>query len=482
LVPSERPWIQIEREACGVAKLAFSPDGQTLGAVIGSRGPPTRGPLLLCSIPDGRVRRTVGAAVFGHGAVAFTPDGALVLTAMTNSSAAIVRVDSGEVVHALPSQGHPINAAAISQNGEVAAVADYKRVHLYHAGGGWRPLRVIDAADGVIDEVHLSPNGALLITKRRTFRFWSTADGREVEVPGPIAGSLRFTADGMLMAATPGELVIWRVVDWSRVRTVRLEGLGAGIALLSEAWLAGWNRQQVFLRRVDRDEVQCLEVHAVGALAMSPTDDRLAMGGADRIFLFEVEREAGRRVAPVVTRPSFATRTAPNARARKALALPRDAETFEAHVRTLAWFRCIGEPSVFDVGCQRLRDWDAWPGPEDPGVGALHAQEAEWFDAVAIAARTLGRGEILAAADRVEAAVVEAARQRVPFDEEEDAWHGPTLCVREVAYCAKIVTAFTLIGWPVPDDLAERWAWYEAGHWPCGYADASGEERVLLVL
>lgn len=25
-------------------------------------------------------------------------------------------------------------------------------------------------------------------------------------------------------------------------------------------------------------------------------------------------------------------------------------------------------------------------------------------------------------------------------------------------------------GWPVPDDLAEQWNWFEAGHWPTGFA------------
>jgi hypothetical protein len=30
-------------------------------------------------------------------------------------------------------------------------------------------------------------------------------------------------------------------------------------------------------------------------------------------------------------------------------------------------------------------------------------------------------------------------------------------------------------GWPVPDDLTEIWAWFEAGHWPSGFTAEPGE-------
>jgi hypothetical protein len=62
----------------------------------------------------------------------------------------------------------------------------------------------------------------------------------------------------------------------------------------------------------------------------------------------------------------------------------------------------------------------------------------------------------------------------VPFDPAQDAWHGPTLCVWQAAYAAGLIMCVLGSGWPVPEDLAEEWNWYLAGHWPAGLAGYPG--------
>ena len=46
----------------------------------------------------------------------------------------------------------------------------------------------------------------------------------------------------------------------------------------------------------------------------------------------------------------------------------------------------------------------------------------------------------------------------MPFDPEQDAWHAPTQCVWDAAYCAGLIGCFVALEWSVPDDLQEHWA------------------------
>jgi hypothetical protein len=56
----------------------------------------------------------------------------------------------------------------------------------------------------------------------------------------------------------------------------------------------------------------------------------------------------------------------------------------------------------------------------------------------------------------------------VPFDPGRDAWHAPAQCVHAAGYVAALIACVLACGWPVPEDLAEMWNWFEAGHWPSG--------------
>ncbi len=67
----------------------------------------------------------------------------------------------------------------------------------------------------------------------------------------------------------------------------------------------------------------------------------------------------------------------------------------------------------------------------------------------------------------------QAANTGVPFDPGRDAWHAPAQCVHAAGYVAALIACVLACGWQV----AEMWNWFEAGHWPSGFADEPGDLR-----
>ena len=61
-------------------------------------------------------------------------------------------------------------------------------------------------------------------------------------------------------------------------------------------------------------------------------------------------------------------------------------------------------------------------------------------------------------------------------DHEQDAWHAPTRCAWDAGYATALIACVLACGWPVPEDLTEVWNWYQAGHWPSGFAEEASED------
>jgi hypothetical protein len=158
----------------------------------------------------------------------------------------------------------------------------------------------------------------------------------------------------------------------------------------------------------------------------------------------------------------------------------------EEFLRSLAlvpWFSRLGEPSPRDHQVARIRDWHEWRGPRSPQVQALGPRSQVWYDEL-IEAAGPRKQEVEALWERIRLAVFEHACGAVPFDPEEDTWHGPTAAVWHAAWVAGVVGCSILLGREIPSEAMDQWGWLVEGHWPCGYAHDpdEGDPVVLLVL
>jgi hypothetical protein len=151
----------------------------------------------------------------------------------------------------------------------------------------------------------------------------------------------------------------------------------------------------------------------------------------------------------------------------------RTPDEFEHGLPQVGWFARLGMPSPWDGGCVRIFAWRHWPGPENAAVEAFALAQQDMKNR--IFAEAPAPADLPALFDRVNTQVIAQARRFVPFDPGQDAWHAPTLCVWEAGYTAALVACVLACDGPVPADLAETWAWFEAGHWPSGFAAEPGD-------
>jgi hypothetical protein len=165
-------------------------------------------------------------------------------------------------------------------------------------------------------------------------------------------------------------------------------------------------------------------------------------------------------------------RTVPNTRRDHRIGVLTVGE-FWRRLAGVSWFAHLGEPSPWDGGCVRIVGWEQWPGPQN-ALGEAFGQALQGLHDRIFAACPVAAGDLQALFDRVRASAMSHAQVRVPFDAGRDAWHAPTQCVYEAGYVAALIGCVLACRWPVPDDLAEMWNWFEAGHWPSGFADEPG--------
>jgi hypothetical protein len=150
------------------------------------------------------------------------------------------------------------------------------------------------------------------------------------------------------------------------------------------------------------------------------------------------------------------------------------ADEFERGLAGVPWFARLGEPSAWDGGCVRISGWQQWPGPENT-LGEAFGQALQEMHDQIFAACSAAAGDLRARFDRVRVSAVSCARTAVPFNPGADAWHAPTQCVHDAGYVAALIGCVLARGWTVPEDLVEMWNWFEAGHWPAGFAREPGD-------
>jgi hypothetical protein len=147
-------------------------------------------------------------------------------------------------------------------------------------------------------------------------------------------------------------------------------------------------------------------------------------------------------------------------------------EEFIAGLALIPWFERLGKPSERDPEVFRIYDWAVWPGPEDSACSLQGLLYQKWHDELFQSKTPYSRLWVT-----IEAQVFQLIKHTVPYQADEDAWHGPNAAVAGARFLAAL-TGCTLLKYGSLGDLgserkqwtlANEWSWYGAGHWPCGY-------------
>jgi hypothetical protein len=153
---------------------------------------------------------------------------------------------------------------------------------------------------------------------------------------------------------------------------------------------------------------------------------------------------------------------------------------FLAQLEAVPWFSNIGRPTPPGAGVERMAAWEDWPGPEEPAIGVLSFRHQELYDCMMSEAGER-RTDLAELWEAIQVAVFRRASPRIPYDPDQDAWHGPTAAVWQAAWTAGLIGLCLRTERPIPAELQEQWAWYVRGHWPSGYIAARGKVGPLLV-
>ncbi|REE94929.1 serine/threonine protein kinase [Thermomonospora umbrina] len=204
-----------------IGGLAFSPDGATLVTGAGD------GVIRLWGVASGRS----GAAFQGDGAgidaLAFTPDGVRLAATGGGRSVKVWDVATGRRVTALRGGGPGVSCLAFSPDGSTLAVNGRRdEIRLWDASAGAH-VSALSEVMGRVRAVAFSPDGALLAAacSDSTIRLWDMSTRRCTATLSGHAGEVRsvaFGPDGALLASGGDDAYVrvWTLRDPHAIGTV----------------------------------------------------------------------------------------------------------------------------------------------------------------------------------------------------------------------------------------------------------------------
>lgn len=203
-----------------IRAFALSPDGKQIAVagflpVEGNR--PMTGVVRLLEASSGKEVRTLPRDFgdVGHGTLAFTPDGRLLVSIGENGILRIAELASGVVILQQRFPGDILANLALSPDGSVLAVAsgpNTRKLYLWKWQAGEEP-RELQVNDFVARWLAFSPNSKILAAasdSESTIRLWDVESGRplsKLKPPGTDniwlgwLGDLVFSADGRVLAS-----------------------------------------------------------------------------------------------------------------------------------------------------------------------------------------------------------------------------------------------------------------------------------------
>ena len=270
-----------------VLAVAYSPDGAFL--VSGNAD----GTLQIRSARSGETIRTIAGHDGYVRSAAYSPDGSLIVSGSADGTVRVWNAETGEPLHTFETHTGVVYAVAFSPDGQTIASGGADSViQLTDPHSGELRMK-LEGHTGNIRAIAFSPDGRTLASggTDRIVRLW---DARSGEPTAAMEGHSRaiytvaFSPDGQTIASgCVGTVRFWDVVAAGLKRAVGARGLVFSVAFSPDGqtlasgsrdgtlalWSAGNGRQK-----------GSLEGHsgAVYAVAFSPDGQTLASGGRDR--------------------------------------------------------------------------------------------------------------------------------------------------------------------------------------------------------
>ena len=235
----------------------------------------------------------------GHGGpvrgVAITPDGARALTASFDYAAMLwdLTAQPPEPVKRLIGHDGPVNDAAFVSNTRAITGSDDGTVALWDLETG-EMLSRFEAHDAKVVDVAVSPDGSRAASASwdRTIGLWRLSDGEMLARlkghTGPV-NAVGFSEDGahLYSGSYDGSIRVWHADGRSETPIRPIIEYGWGInameVLPDEQIAFGAQNGDVRVINAEGKEIKILAPHEgpALALALSPTEEVLATGGAD---------------------------------------------------------------------------------------------------------------------------------------------------------------------------------------------------------
>lgn len=219
---SGQPIRTFEAHSSWVNSVAFSPDGTRLltGGNVGTAKDST---VKLWDSATGQLIRSMSAAsspsssdrsnaVIGRlsnvNAVAFSPDGARLLSGASDNTLTLWQAESGQVVRTFAGHAGPVESVAFSPDGTRLLSGSWdKTIKLWDAASG-QLSRTLEGHAGWVKSVAFSPDGARILSggNDSTARIWDAATGQHLAtLIGSREGEwLAITPEGFFDASAKG--------------------------------------------------------------------------------------------------------------------------------------------------------------------------------------------------------------------------------------------------------------------------------------
>jgi hypothetical protein len=154
-------------------------------------------------------------------------------------------------------------------------------------------------------------------------------------------------------------------------------------------------------------------------------------------------------------------------------------DEFLDQLETIPWFAKLGKPIPDNQGVKRIYSWKEWPGPEDMEVSEIALRQQALYDEIMEKGQE-NRQSLEALWNKIEETVFSVAKDAVPYDQNKDAWYGPTAAVWHAGWTAALIGLCLQSDRPIPSELQEQWYWFLRGHWPCSWHGDSPKETFVI--